>query len=45
MREDNLLLLRNRKFAATTDSDHDLPVYPNLTRALTLTGPGSALLR
>jgi len=29
MREDNLLCLRRRKFVATTDSDHDLRVYPN----------------
>jgi len=38
MREDNLLCLRRRKFVATTDSAHRLPVYPNLAGALTLTG-------
>jgi len=38
MREDNLLCLRKRKFVVTSDSDHDLPVYPNLARALVLTG-------
>lgn len=38
MREDNLLCLRHRRFVATTDSDHGLPVYPNLIPALTLTG-------
>jgi transposase InsO family protein len=38
MREDNLLCLRRRKFVVTTDSDHGLPVYPNLARALVLTG-------
>jgi len=38
MRTDNLLCLRKRKFVVTTDSDHGLTVYPNLTRALTLTG-------
>lgn len=38
MREDNLLCLRKRKFVVTTDSDHGLPVYPNLARAMTLTG-------
>ncbi len=38
MREDNLLCLRKRKFVVTTDSDHGLPVYPNLARALVLTG-------
>lgn len=38
MREDNLLCLRKRKFVVTTDSDHDLRVYPNLARQMTLTG-------
>jgi putative transposase len=38
MRADNLLCLRQRKFVVTTDSDHGLPVYSNLARALTLTG-------
>src|SRR5439155_26322480 len=38
MREDNLLCLRRRKFVVTTDSDHGLSVYPNLARALALTG-------
>jgi putative transposase len=38
MREDNLLCLRRRKFIVTTDSDHDLPVFPNLTRERVLTG-------
>src|SRR6185437_275940 len=32
MREDNLLCVRRRAFVATTDSRHDLPVYPNLAR-------------
>jgi transposase InsO family protein len=31
MREDNLLCVRRRKFMVTTDSRHNLPVYPNLT--------------
>jgi putative transposase len=30
MREDNLLCVRRRKFAITTDSRHNLPIYPNL---------------
>lgn len=30
MREDNLLCVRRRKFLVTTDSRHNLPVYPNL---------------
>ena len=38
MREDNLLCLRKKRFAVTTDSDHDLPVYPNLTADLKVTG-------
>jgi transposase InsO family protein len=38
MREDNLLCLRKRKFVVTTDSHHDLPVYPNLAGAMSLTG-------
>jgi transposase InsO family protein len=38
MREDNLLCLRRRKFVVTTDSGHELPVYPNLARGMTRTG-------
>jgi len=38
MREDNLLCLRRRKFVVTTDSDHHLPVYPNLAASLGVTG-------
>ena len=38
MREDNLLCLRRRKFVVTTDSNHPLPVYPNLAGELELTG-------
>jgi putative transposase len=30
MKEDNRLAVRRRKFVATTDSDHDFVVYPNL---------------
>jgi putative transposase len=30
MREDNLLCVRQRAFVVTTDSRHNLPVYPNL---------------
>jgi transposase InsO family protein len=32
MREDNLLCVRRRAFIVTTDSRHNLPVYPNLAR-------------
>jgi len=35
MREDNLLCVRRRSFVATTDSRHNLPVYPNLARQTT----------
>jgi putative transposase len=38
MREDNLLCLRRRKFVTTTDSRHNLRVYPNLARTMKLTG-------
>ncbi len=38
MREDNLLCLRHKRFVATTDADHGLPVYPNLVPTVTLTG-------
>ena len=36
LREDNLLCLRQRAFVRTTDSRHNLMVYPNLTRELEL---------
>lgn len=38
MREDNLLALRRTKFVLTTDSRHELPIYPNLARWARLTG-------
>lgn len=34
MREDNLLCVRRRAFVITTDSRHNLPVYPNLAREI-----------
>ena len=34
MRQDNLLCLRRKAFVRTTDSQHQLPVYPNLAREL-----------
>jgi transposase InsO family protein len=37
MREDNLLCVHRRRFVVTTDSRHNLPVYPNLARELTPT--------
>jgi transposase InsO family protein len=38
MREDNLLCLRRRKFVVTTDSNHNLRVYPNLAAEMEPTG-------
>jgi len=38
MRADNLLCLRRRAFVRTTDSDHQLRVYPNLARDLKVSG-------
>ena len=37
MREDNLLCVRRRRFMLTTDSRHNLPIYPNLAGKITLT--------
>ena len=38
MREDNLLAVQPRAFVLTTDSEHELEVYLNLARRMTLTG-------
>ena len=38
MCEDNLLCLRKRDFVRTTDSRHALPVYPNLSGQMALSG-------
>ena len=38
MRADNLLCLRRRAFVCTTNSDHQLRVYPNLARDLKVAG-------
>ncbi|MBV9624634.1 MAG: IS3 family transposase [Acidobacteria bacterium] len=38
MRADNLLCLRRRKFILTTDSNHELPIYPNVAKEMVLTG-------
>jgi transposase InsO family protein len=37
MREDNLLCLRRKKFAVTSNSHHDHPVYPNLAASMVVT--------
>ena len=34
MRQDNLLAIRHKSFVVTTDSRHELPVYPNLARKI-----------
>jgi putative transposase len=39
MREHALNPKRRRRFIATTDSDHNYPVFANLTKNLTLDGP------
>jgi transposase InsO family protein len=38
LREDNLLCLRRRKFVVSTDSNHNLRIYPNLAKGMVLTG-------
>lgn len=39
MREHGLQPRRRRRYVATTDSAHDLPIFPDLAKALVLTGP------
>jgi putative transposase len=39
MREHDLQPRRRRRYVATTDSDHDQPIYPNRTKDLTIEGP------
>ena len=39
MRETDLQPRRRRRFVATTDSDHNLPVFPNLDREVVPDGP------
>ena len=43
MREDNLLCVCGRAFVVTTDSRHNLPVYPNLARDITPDGDQSVV--
>jgi putative transposase len=38
MRADNLLCIRHKGFVVTTDSRHDLPIYPNLASGYTPAG-------
>lgn len=39
MREHDLQPRRRRRYVATTDSDHDQPVFPDRAKELNLTGP------
>jgi putative transposase len=39
MREHDLQPKRRRRFVATTDSDHDYPIFPDLTRDKIVDGP------
>jgi len=39
MRENDLNPRRRRRFATTTDSDHDGPIFPNLAKDITVDGP------
>ncbi len=39
MREHDLQPRRRRRYVATTDSDHDQPIYPNRTEDLAVDGP------
>ena len=39
MREHDLQPKRCRRFVATTDSDHDRPIFPDLTRGRIIDGP------
>jgi putative transposase len=39
MRENDLQPRRRKRFVATTDSDHDGPIFPDLARNRILDGP------
>ena len=39
MREHDLQPRRRRRYVATTDSDHDQPIYPNRAKGLAIDGP------
>ena len=39
MREHGLTVRPRRRFVATTDSDHDAPIFPNLAKDVVPTGP------
>jgi hypothetical protein len=42
MRENDLNPLRKRRFARTTDSDHDGPIFPFVARGTRSTAPTSS---
>ncbi len=44
-REHDLQPRRRRRYVATTDSDHDLPIYPNRTKDLTIDGSKPSIRR
>jgi putative transposase len=39
MREENMVHLPKKRFVTTTNSDHRLPVYPNLAAKMDITAP------
>jgi putative transposase len=39
MREHDLQPKRRRRYVATTDSDHEAPIFPNLAPSVVVTGP------
>lgn len=39
MREHDLQPRRRRRYVATTDGDHDLPLFPNLAKEIVPDGP------
>ena len=39
MREHDLQPRRRRRYVATTDGDHDLPIFPNLAKEIVPDGP------
>jgi putative transposase len=39
MRQHDLQPRRRRRYVATTDSAHEMPIFPNLTKDMTPTGP------
>src|SRR5438876_8535673 len=45
MQEQGLTVRPRRRFVATTDSDHDGPIFPNLAKDVVPTGPKPALGR